>query len=1040
MLYRTVGFSVFLVVLSGLCSLSSVAQTSSSSANDPAQVLLWRNVGPARIGGHVTDIAVPRGRAFSTSTDGAVFYVAGPGGLFKTADEGESWTPLFDTQPVSAVNAVSVSPSDSNVVWVGTGFPDSYRSIVGNGVFRSVDGGATWRHIGLSETEYIGSIAIHPQDARVAYVAAIGSLSRPSENRGIYKTTDGGIHWTRVLFVNEYTGAVDLVMDPTDPNRLYAAFAQRGLATTEFIDHGPSGGLFGTADGGKTWRQLTGGLPSVPLGRCGLSVSASSPNIIYSLIAAAASDAAHPTNSQWVAVYRSDNYGVTWRLMGTPPTAAFRDDLGRIWVDPLNEDCVYVGGQGLDFSSNGGRSFVLVADPFRDATADQHALWIDPNDPGHLILGNDRGIFISRNHGSAWRHLETLTLAQYFSVGADRGRVFYRIYGNMRDNAGRAIPNRSRDHIGITNDEMTITDGNETGETVVDRVDGHSIYNLGSGGLTRSNSDTGINVWLGPYPIFGESSDLLRAGGLGNTAVLSPHDHRVVYTATLRVWKSPDQGLHWKPISPVFPAPPLVSDTIMGMRRKVDRTGFAAAISTIGASGREQGVLYAGSLHSTVYVSRDEGKHWTTCHAIPSLPDESIVVRIVPSSATPGVAYVAARAILTGEVHPYLYQTEDYGEHWTSLSLTLPDNATISDIVEHSRTPSLLFLGTDRGVFYTIDTGRHWRPLRGVMPAIRAVALMIHPESNDLVVATWGRGVWVLDDITPLECLQAAEESSTVILFPVRTAMRYQEESRTRFYTPQFSTPNPPYGALINYYVPRTLTNVVGRLQILDHSGKIVRQFEIPLISGLHRVVWDLRYPPTETSLPNVSRSHLGPLVQTGRYRVRLISTPSSAGFPDQSNSISITEKTMIVLPDPFRSQTEQNRDSAYQLRAQHLLRKIQVVADIAEKIMRQIDAINAYRMTTESKQCALRESLTEEVRDILISLPGSGSWRDTISSWPLSLMVLGADDGYPQPPAPIADAFFTKLEKRLDFRKRRLNSIRQQLSALSNGGCQDSH
>lgn len=1010
-----------------------------ASKIDISQILNWRNIGPARVGGYITDLAAPIPHKSVVPSAGVVMYAAAPGGLFKTEDGGETWLPLFDRESVAAVHTVSISQLNPDIVWAGTGFPHfTYgMPVIGQGVFKSLDGGAYWKCMGLQSTEYIGRIVIHPNDPNIVYAAGLGSLTRPSRDRGVYKSIDGGQNWSRFFFINEWTGISDLVMDPSDSNILYAAAYQRAGNPYGFIDYGPGSGLYKTADGGNTWRKLFKGLPRGMLGRCGLAVTPADPKIIYAVILRPESEAG---GTKVVEVYRSDNRGESWDRKGSPAMPKI-DIFCRIWADPKDANRIYIGGQSLNMSDDGGQTFKYIAGPSESGNADQHAMWINPLDPRHLFVGDDRGIWISRNRGKTWQHVESLTLMQTISVAADRRKPFYYLFGSARDHWGYGGPSRTRNSSGIPNDAWISTPTIENFSTAVDTVDNSTLYAGGNNGLLRYDLRTDIPYMIGPNPAIGERHEPHRPSHPGGPVIISPFDHKTIYTGTIRVWKSMDRGDSWQAISPVFASQSTEGINIMGVHSNAIGYTDPATISALSLSPLDPNLLYAGTSNGLLAVSLNRGEKWKIIRSIPEVLPGAVVSGIAASTHDSGTAYVSFSAIKAGSSRPFVFMTTDYGENWTQISSNLPDRASVWDIVEHFRTPSLLFVGTDIGVFFSIDKGGTWRSLRGSMPAVRVTELLIHPDANDLVAATWGRGIFIQDDITPLEHLDEIEKEKQFRLFPIRPVVRFHELTRGGkrpgpYSERPFAAPNPPYGALITYFVPSSFSKDRAWIEARNDEGQKVRHMDVPAIRGFHRASWDLRWDSPFKITPTHWRPwrevDFGPLVKAGTYQVSLVLESESA-IKAEPESTSLIQKVEVNYdPDIPLTSSEQDAEVEMRLYAHNLLVKLGRTIDDGTNLLDDVHSLynELEKQKISSSLLEKINALIEELEEILYTLRGSGQLgKDFISPWPISLIVLhkgGIYGDYPPTPPPLTTRkiLFSEVENHLEDKTSRLREI----------------
>jgi photosystem II stability/assembly factor-like uncharacterized protein len=806
----------------------------SAQGQGPSEALLrglpWRAIGPAIMGGRIDDFAVVERRP-------ATFYVAtAGGGLFKTTNKGTTWQAVFDDQATSSIGDVTLAPSNPDVVWVGTGEGNNRQSSSwGNGVYRSTDGGKTWRHLGLEATMHIPRIVVDPRNPDVAYVAALGRLWGPNKERGLYKTTDGGKTWTQSLYVDENTGCTDVAMDPGDPETLYAATYQRRRMPFGFNGGGPGSGLYKTTDGGATWTKLSGGLPGGDTGRIGLSIYRKNPQTVYALVENASGG-----------VYRSDDRGESWRKMGTynPRPMYF----SQIAVDPNNDQRVWVLGVELAVSEDGGRTF--RQNRAARMHADLHAFWIDPNDSDHILAGCDGGVQWSYDRGETWDFVNNLPLAQFYEVAYDFRRPYW-VYGGLQDNGSWGAPSSTTTVRGPTNDEWIQVGGGDGFYAQVDPTDPNILYTESqNGAVGRTNLATGERKSIRPRPPFGEPAYRFD----WNTPILiSPHDSKKLFLGANRLFISTDRGDSWRRTEDLSTG--IKRDKLLigvakpgpGVLSPDDGQSTFGQILTVSESPLRPGLIYVGTDDGNLQVSRDDGRTWKNLAGrAPGVPKGTYVSRVVASAHSEGRVYATFDGHRSDDFRPHLFVSEDYGETWRPIAAGIPEGSTLSVVREHPRNPELLFAGAERGIYASFDRGLHWLRFVAPLPMVPVDDIQVHPRENDLILATHGRGVWILDDITPLEKLAGPSAPSSPVLFPPRTAidwrlLNHKANTGNRFY----SAPNAPAGGLVQYYLPAALpSGETVQLAVLEKDGKtLVRELRgLPTSAGWHRVTWDLRH------------------------------------------------------------------------------------------------------------------------------------------------------------------------------------------------------
>jgi photosystem II stability/assembly factor-like uncharacterized protein len=789
-----------------------------------------RPLGPGNMSGRVTAVAVVKNRP-------ATMYVAAAsGGLWKTINNGVSWTPVFDDQLVAAVGDVAVSASDPDIVWAGTGEANARNSVSrGDGVYKSTDAGKTWRNMGLRDSFHISRVIIHPKNPAIVYVAALGHLFGPNPTRGLYRTDDGGKTWQNSLVLNEDAGVIDLQMDPADPNVLYAAayvvrrdhFAGGNPAQQFSAD----AGLYKTTDGGKKWTRMTNGLPTRPLGRCGLSVYRKDPRIVFAVVSTDKTDARNVPGQQPKAddqpetggVFRSADKGETWTKVNDLCPRPFY--FGQIRVDPNDDQRVYVGGVKLFTSADGGKTF-------RDDLAagihnDDHALWIDPADSDHLVLGTDGGLYFSYDRGGHWQHLQNLPLDQFYAVGVDM-RQPYRVYGGLQDNGTWGGPSHTYSIEGVTVADWFRIYGADGFYCQPDPHDADTVYCEGQyGDLQRVNVRTGLNIGIAPSPPTKQTP--AYRFNWNSPILISPHDSKTLYYGGNLVFKSVNRGEAWKAIS---------QDVTYGKPGRSEDHGHT--ITTLAESPLRAGVLWAGTDDGRVLVTRDDGKDWRDVSAHIPGPAERWISRVECSPFAEGTAFVAVDRHRYDDISPYLYKTDDFGATWKALSDRLPAGGHVHVVRTDPRNRDLLFVGTEFGLSISIDGGATWTSVHKGLPPVTVHDLVIHPRERELVIATHGRGLFVMD-VAPLEQLHAKAPAEALRLFDVKPAVAYQLR-RGRGLDPDvdYTAANPPYGMAIFYYLKDKLPGAV-RIQIVDARGSPVANLKGSGEAGLHEVQWSLQ-------------------------------------------------------------------------------------------------------------------------------------------------------------------------------------------------------
>jgi photosystem II stability/assembly factor-like uncharacterized protein len=792
--------------------------------------LAARPLGPANMGGRVTDLAVVEGRPST------IYLATASGGLWKTVNNGTTWSPLFDNQASGSVGAVAVAASNPEVVWAGTGEANARNSVSwGDGVYRSTDGGLTWQNMGLRDSEHIGRIRIHPKNPDVVYVAALGHLWGPNPQRGVYKTVDGGKTWQQVLAFDADTGAVDLAAHPDEPDTLYAAaFRVRrdGFAGgNPAVQTGPAAGLYKTTDGGKTWQRLTRGLPDRPLGRCGIDVYRKDPRILYAVVQTDKTPMVR--ESEWGqparasgqtdsgGIFRSQDAGQSWVKVNDLCPRPFY--FGLIRIDPADPNRIYVGGVNLHVSADGGKTF--SKDGGRGIHADHHALWIDPGDPNHLIVGNDGGLYFSYDRGRNWEAIRGMPLGQFYGVAVDMRRP-YRVYGGLQDSGSWGGPSATCSSEGITAADWTRVLAADGFQCQADPADADTVYAESQwGGLARLNVRTGGGRDIQPKPP--DRTPAYRFNW-NSPVLLSPHNPRTVYFGGNHLFRSLNRGDTWEAISP---------ELTRGRPGPSPDQGHT--ITTIAESLVTPGVLWVGTDDGRVHVSRNGGVTWTdVSDRVPGVPGARWVSRVEASHFAEGTAYLAIDRHGQDDRRPYVFRTLDYGATWQDVTHNLPVDGSMHVVREDPRNRDLLFAGSEHGLFVSLDAGLSWRRLRVGLPAVPVRDLVIHPRDHDLVIGTHGRSIYVLD-ITPLEELPPRQWGESASLCDVKPATRFRPRGTRDLGARVYAAPNPPYGAVIWYYLRQKERAV--RIVIADARGVAVAVLAGAEGPGLHRVIWNLR-------------------------------------------------------------------------------------------------------------------------------------------------------------------------------------------------------
>ena len=841
----------------------------------------WRQIGPFRGGRALAIEGVP-------GEPDTYYFGAVAGGVWKTIDGGQNWTPLFDKEAISSIGAIAVAPSDHNVVYAGTG----EAAIRGNttygiGVYKSIDAGKTWKNVGLKDSRQIGALIVDPRNSDIVIVAALGHAFGSNRERGIFRTADGGKTWTKVLGKDENTGGIDVVFDPHNPNIVYASLWQARRQPWFFSSGGPGSGLYRSEDNGLTWKHLEGnGLPEGILGKIGISISGADPNRVYAIIEAKEGG-----------IYRSDDAGEKWTRVNED--GRFRQRawyFSKIYADPKSADTVYVLNTGAFRSVDGGKTFNLL--PARHG--DHHGLWIDPDNPLRIGNANDGGVAISTDGGKTWTTQNNQPTAQFYHVATDNAFP-YHIYGAQQDNSNVGIASRSESGV-IGREDWFVAGDGECGFVIPDPRDWHIIYSNSEGYTVRYDKNKEEVQDISPVPLDNSGHgavDLVHRFQWVTPLMLSPHNPDVLYTAAECVFKSTDHGNSWSKISDDLTRNDKSKQQPSGgpLTNDITSVEYYDTVFALAESPVAQGTLWAGTDDGLVHVSTDDGAHWT--NVSPKMPEWSTVDLIEASPSDAKTAYVAVDRHKLDDFKPYIFKTTDLGKTWSSLVNGIPDGAFVHAVREDPKKKEILYAGTELGVYVSFDNGTHWQPLQLNLPQSPAHDLVV--KDDDLVVATHGRSFWVLDDVTPLRQLNAQSTQADMILYAPQTGLRlhYPEEFDKR----QPVGENPPPGAIIDYYFKTAPKDEV-TLDILDSQGKIVRHISskekkeeeqppewpdrvepvktIPAKEGMNRFAWDIRYNDP-IQIPGAFYSGngpRGPLANPGNYQVKLTAAGKSQTVP----------------------------------------------------------------------------------------------------------------------------------------------------------------
>lgn len=983
-----------------LATSSSVTLAKDDEVTNPIANIPLRNIGPSMISGRISDFAV------NPSRPNEFFVATASGNLWKTSNNMTTWTPLFENQGSYSIGVVEMAPDNHDVIWVGTGENNAQRSVAyGDGVYKSLDGGKSWQNMGLKDSGHISQIWIHPDNNDVVIVAAQGPLWNDGGDRGLYKTTDGGESWTRILEIDKYTGINEFVVDPRNPDNIVASSYQRRRHTWTLINGGPGSAIHKTTDGGKSWNKVASGLPSGDLGRIGITMAPSAPDVLYAIIEA---------DKKSQGVYRSTNFGQSWTKRSGHMTSS-PQYYNELVVDPKNPDRLYSLDTFTKVSEDGGKTFSALSNEFRHV--DDHALWIDPDNTDHLLIGGDGGVYESWDRGQLWRHAQNLPLGQFYRIQPDNATPFYNVCGGTQDNNSLCAPSRVSNIHGITNADWNIVIGGDGYKPQIDPNDPNTIYaQYQYGGLARYDKRTGELVSITPHPKSGETQYKWN----WNTPVLiSPHNSTRLYYAAEKLFQSDDRGENWRAISPDLTRQ-LDRNKLKVMDRvwsvdtiaKNKSTSMYGSIIAVNESPVQAGLIYVGTDDGLISVTEDGGKTWRTEDSFKGVPDMSLVEDIIASAHDEDVAYAIFDNHKRGDYKPYVLKTTNKGKSWKPIVSNLPARGSAHTIAEDHLDPNLLFVGTEFGLFVTQDGGDSWSQMKGKFPTIAVRDLEIQRRENDLIVGTFGRGVYILDDYTPLRTNAKQLADSAATLFPVKDSWLYVESSqyggerKGSLGNELFSADNAPYGAVFSYYLKDGLKSKKAQriarekeiqkeggdtpypswdelrsedqeeapsvfLQVEDANGNLVSKVKAASSAGFHRVAWDMHYPSVAPVKLKQSSGYVppwaippkGPMALPGEYKVTLmkrqegklevLSEPQTFTLNLLNNSPEITQDRQGLL--------------AVQQRAANLYRSVQGASKAASEFKSRIAHLKAAVDLTPSAT----EAQAQKIRQLEQQLAG---------------------------------------------------------------------
>lgn len=1070
------------VLVSSLVSmlLSPAVVAKEADSTNPLASIPLRNIGPAMISGRISDFA------FNPERPNEFYVATASGNLWKTSNNMTTWQPLFENQGSYAIGVIEMAKGNTDLLWLGSGENNAQRSVAyGDGVYKSEDGGKTWKNMGLKNSGHISQIWINPTNHDEVLVAAQGPLWSDGGDRGLYKTTDGGESWTRILEIDKYTGINEFIVDPNNTNNIVASSYQRRRHVWTLINGGPGSGIHKTTDGGKNWSKIAAGLPKEQMGRIGLAMAPSEPNTLYAII---------ESTKKAQGVFRSDNFGQTWSKRSGHMTSS-PQYYNELVVDPNNPDRVYSLDTFTKVSEDGGKTFKALSNEFRHV--DDHALWIDPNNSDHLIIGGDGGVYESWDRGKIWRHAQNLPLAQFYRIQPDNAEPFYNVCGGTQDNNSLCAPSRTNVIHGITNADWTIVIGGDGYKPQIDPNDENTIYaQYQYGGLARYDKRTKELVSITPHPQSGEKQ---YKWNWNTPLLISPHKSTRLFYAAEKVFQSDDRGENWRPISPDLTRKLDRNKLdVMGRVWSVDSiaknvsTSIYGAIIALNESPKKEGLIYVGTDDGLISVTENGGESWRTEDSFRGVPDMSLVEDIIASTHDENVAYAVFDNHKRGDYKPYVLKTTNKGKNWKLISNNLPKWGSAHTIAEDHIDPNLLFVGTEFGLFFSQDGGENWSEMTGGLPTIAVRDVEIQRRENDLVVGTFGRGIYILDDYSPLRTNAKTLKQTSATLFEVKDPWLYVEgnqygnEKKGSNGNELFTADNPTYGAVISYYLKDGFKSLkatrrasekalekAGKdtpypswqalrnedqeeaptvfVEIKDANGNVVRRVPANASKGFHRVAWDLRYPAlapvklTKPSgyIPPWGHPPKGPMALPGEYTATLMKRQMG-----ELSALATPQRfTVKLLNNSPEIATDREALLAAHSRAGELYRKVQGASKVYGELKSRIDHVKeAIRIATNSteQQAQTVRALAARLMEASVLLNGDRtiSARQEPVPWSVrgrtSAIYSGLVSnqfnvsGNHLASMAIAESEYQRVAEQLQQVDTELNSLEQQLEAIN--------
>lgn len=993
-------FAILCIMSVGLCLPAQKVEKPTPLTGDLYASLKFRSIGPAVTSGRVSDFAV------NPNNINEYYVAAAAGGVWKTNNRGTTFKPIFDNQGSYSIGCITIDPNNTNIVWVGTGENNNQRSVsYGDGVYKSEDGGKTWKNKGLKNSEHIGKILIDPSNSNVVYVAAYGPVWKEGGDRGLYKTTDGGETWSLIKSVSEYTGCNDVLMDPRDSKVIYAAFHQRMRKVFAYVGGGPESALFKSTDSGLSWKKLEGGLPGGDLGRIGIAISPVKPDIIYAVV----------ESRENGGVYRSTDRGINWEKRSGFQTAG--NYYQEISCDPVNADRIFITDSYFKVSNDGGKTITNLGEINKHI--DNHAIWIDPADNNHLLVGCDGGVYETYDFAKSWDFKANLPITQFYKVSTDNASPFYHVHGGTQDNMSLGGPSRNTSANGVSNEDWYATSTGDGFETQVDQSNPDLIYAQSQyGGLIRFDRKNGEMLYI--KPIEAENDKALR-WNWDSPLLISQFDNKRLYFGANKLFRTDDRGNNWKVISPDLSRQlDRNKMEIMGRVWPMDAvakntsTDIYGQSTTIAESKFDEKTLWVGTDDGLIQLTNDGGVSWTAIDNIPGVPKQSYVHQIITSLHDKNTAYACFNHHRYGDFKPYLVKTSDGGKTWKSISSNLPERGSVYSIAEDHLDKNLLFVGTEFGLFFSINGGDSWFQMKNGLPTVAVRDIEIQRRENDLVIATFGRGFYILDDYSILRNLKKEDLTKEASIFPIKNALIYNPSMKLglrgkgHLGSSYFTSPNPEPGAIIYYYTKdelKTLKTIRKEIEktkieqkqavyypsldslrmedqqfepyylftIRDAAGNIIRHLKATGSKGLQKIQWDMRAPipdpvtnrssPAEDQL--FSSEQQGYLVGPGTYSVQMSKVIDGVitdiGNRQNFNLIPLNNSS-LPLPDP-------NDNLKFFQQVDKLSKAVSAINDIVEQMKNRIHNVDLACQDIQSSTGSILERNNNLRKNLLANI-----------------------------------------------------------------------